>query len=275
MNLSWIDAQTECEYLGGYLAEPSVELEQDFLKSIVRIIEDTTHHANWWIGLSDVSHESSWYWQHNVTPITFSSWVQGRPSNEKPNKDDCVVMFSGDQSYDWFDIECNDLSSSSPVSFICQKVNDGITTTTKTSPTSTSITPTSADTTTSTYIGCDLLNDWKEFEQNCYKGFDDFTTWSEAKHRCIQENADLVSIHSESEDEFVFQLLSSWSSDIWLGLYWDGYDFVYDDGSDFDYSNWHSGEPDFSGCGSKGKASGTWYDISCSYTRNFACKRPI
>merc|ERR1712126_68675 len=76
MNLSWINAQAECENIGGYLAEPQIEGEQDFLKSMAKFIQETGQLSNWWIGLSDISNEGSWYWIHSEKPIVFSSWTQ-------------------------------------------------------------------------------------------------------------------------------------------------------------------------------------------------------
>ena len=39
MNLTWVGAEEQCDEMNSYLAEPSTELEQEFLYSIVNIIE--------------------------------------------------------------------------------------------------------------------------------------------------------------------------------------------------------------------------------------------
>ena len=39
MNLTWVGAQGECDKMGGYLAEPATEVAQEFLYSILKIIE--------------------------------------------------------------------------------------------------------------------------------------------------------------------------------------------------------------------------------------------
>merc|ERR1711953_897621 len=90
----------------------------------------------------------SWYWQHNETALEFSSWVEGRPNSDSPNLDDCAIMYSDDHSYDWLDVNCERPASNVQISFVCQKINDGLTTTTD--ATSTGTTETSAESTTST-----------------------------------------------------------------------------------------------------------------------------
>ena len=42
MNLTWVSAQGQCDQMGGYLAEPASEVEQEFLFSILKIIEVST-----------------------------------------------------------------------------------------------------------------------------------------------------------------------------------------------------------------------------------------
>ena len=39
MNLTWVSAQGQCDQIGGYLAEPASEVEQEFLYSVLKIIE--------------------------------------------------------------------------------------------------------------------------------------------------------------------------------------------------------------------------------------------
>ena len=44
MNLTYISAQGECDAIGGYLAEPITDLEQEFLYSMATIIEVGTNY---------------------------------------------------------------------------------------------------------------------------------------------------------------------------------------------------------------------------------------
>jgi len=165
MNLTWVSAQGQCDQIGGYLAEPASEVEQEFLYSVLKIIEGAGQRSNWWIGLSDISHEGNWYWQYNEMALSFSSWVIGRPNPDSPNLDDCVLMYSEDQSYDWIDVDCENPSLNAPVSFICQRINDGLTTTSvvptyTASPTSTVATTSQSGGKCKTDWECDISNEY-------------------------------------------------------------------------------------------------------------------
>jgi len=280
VNLTWTSAQGECEKMGGHLAEPITAEEQEFLKSISKIVEASDQRSNWWIGLSDTSHEGRWFWQYNETAVTFSSWVQGRPNSESPNFDDCAMLYSDDHSYDWQDVNCEDPSLSFPISFVCQKANDGITSTTEFS-TITSTSRSSTPSTTMQPLGCDEINGWNEFEDHCYKIFNDDsfeTGWNEAKDICLSHDANLASIHSQDEDDFITSIsVNVKTHSVWFGLYWDNEEFKYEDGSIFDYSNWDSSnsEPDEDGCVLK--ACGydyRWWDSDCdAFVGQFVCKK--
>lgn len=276
VNLTWISAQGECEALEGHLAEPTTATEQEFLKSIVKILEVSDQRSNWWIGLSDTSHEGNWYWQYNETAVTFSSWLPGRPNPVSPNFDDCAILYTDDHSYNWRDVNCENPTISSPISFICQKANDGVTTTTKPSTVSSTSHSSTRKTTTQT-PGCNEMDNWHEFENYCYKAFDHKASWYEANDTCLSHGANLVSIHSEEEDDFVKSLSKEtydWS--FWIGLYWDYDEFKYVDESEFNYSDWDVSydEPDEDGCVLISSSHGyEWWDYRCDYDAIFVCKK--
>jgi len=273
VNLTWTSAQEECEALGGHLAEPTTATEQEFLKSIGKIVEATDKRSNWWIGLSDTSHEGRWFWQYNETAVTFSSWVQGRPNSESPNFDDCAMLYSNDHSYNWQDVNCQNPAISFPISFICQKANDGITTTTEFS-TVASTSLSSTHSTTMELLGCDEMNGWHEFEDHCYKTFGDITNWNNAKDTCLSHDANLASIHSQEEDDFISSIPSDNDNyAVWIGLYWDNDEFKYEDGSVFDYSDWYS-QPTEEGCVyMSANYSYHWFDNGCDTYVRFVCKK--
>jgi len=58
MGLSWIDAQIECEIQDGYLAEAKTQEVHIFLKSATTVLEEFTGKMQWWIGLTDMGHET-------------------------------------------------------------------------------------------------------------------------------------------------------------------------------------------------------------------------
>lgn len=87
----------------------------------------------------------------------------------------------------------------------------------------------------------------KEYNGHFYRYYDTQMSWYEAKSFCEQRGGHLVTISSDSENEFVSSLFSCES--IWLG----GNDvdkegqFVWCTNEDFSYSNWGSGEPNNGG----------------------------
>ena len=49
-------------------------------------------------------------------------------------------------------------------------------------------------------------NDWLEHDKYCYKHIDDVETWAEAKLNCARLGANLVSIHTTREEDFLMYL---------------------------------------------------------------------
>merc|ERR1711934_1014779 len=60
VNLTWFEAMVACEKEGGYLAEPNTPAQMEFLTGLAWLEEELYGIKSWWIGLSDVGHESVW-----------------------------------------------------------------------------------------------------------------------------------------------------------------------------------------------------------------------
>ena len=131
----------------------------------------------------------------------------------------------------------------------------------------------------------------------CYKHFSKATlSWSDARKHCGRMKAELPSIHSPEENEFLLTLSSQHEYNgndndnddyTWLG----GSDreteklFVWTDQTPWSYVNWVDGEPnDDDGkqdCilmhtpkSSKDIYKGKWTDYRCNYNSTFICKLP-
>uniref|UniRef100_A0A8D3ECW2 C-type lectin domain-containing protein n=1 Tax=Scophthalmus maximus TaxID=52904 RepID=A0A8D3ECW2_SCOMX len=127
--------------------------------------------------------------------------------------------------------------------------------------------------------------DWYEFGEFCYKPFGDRKTWGAAHEDCVARGANLVSIHSQEEEEFlsVYSKASSkWidHSDI-LGYSWS-------DGTPLSHTNWGRGEPnDHDGreecvemVSSTNGTYSWWNDLNCDAHQDWICmiakgKNPI
>ncbi|XP_072162862.1 C-type lectin domain family 19 member A-like [Diadema setosum] len=149
---------------------------------------------------------------------------------------------------------------------------------------------------------------WHKFEGFCYRYFGDRVTWSAAEERCNQHfttngMGHLISIHSESENRFAYELFRSSAGDtpdwvynernrnpvhgFWLGLHQETSSgpWVNTDDSAFDYNNWKSGEPNNSYYGSTAEDCvhvwrrndgddnlRVWNDMYCQENMPFICK---
>ena len=105
--------------------------------------------------------------------------------------------------------------------------------------------------------------------------------WENARRDCLGYGADLVSIASQSEMNFVY----SKSSKVWTQHYWIGLNdrlneslFVWSDGTPYNasvYSNWHPMEPN----NQKGEdcvelyRTG-WNDANCRREFGYICEKP-
>ncbi|XP_012734334.1 galactose-specific lectin nattectin [Fundulus heteroclitus] len=127
--------------------------------------------------------------------------------------------------------------------------------------------------------GCPMF--WFSFEGRCYKYFGSKMTWGEAELQCVSEGANLVSIHSLGEHEFVNLLIQNFDPSLtwtWIGLtdlYKEGA-WVWSDGSKYSRSFWNDRQPDnaenIEHCGHTNAGSNlNWNDNMCSYKLPFVC----
>merc|ERR1712066_1107370 len=93
---------------------------------------------------------------------------------------------------------------------------------------------------------------WDSYKANCYKFFTEQMSWSEARNECLDLEANLASIHSEEENNFVTGLTGG--NLCWLGgLRYEncagcGIDcpncgFLWTDGTPRNFDHWGRGQP--------------------------------
>merc|ERR1712066_480870 len=127
--------------------------------------------------------------------------------------------------------------------------------------------------------GCEI--GWNMFDGSCYKVFTDKMSWYDAKKKCKDQNADLASITSTSENKFVFELAkknsSTWAT--WIGandIAKEG-TFTWADGTAWAFTNWNKEEPNdwkkAEDCVLMWvKKDGLWDDAKCNDKRRFICQ---
>ncbi|XP_037136294.1 C-type lectin mannose-binding isoform-like [Syngnathus acus] len=120
--------------------------------------------------------------------------------------------------------------------------------------------------------------EWEEFADFCYKRFDDTKKWHDAQHFCRRLDANLVSIRSEAEQDWLQDLLKSAPGDTWNGLN-DLVDlgrFVWSDRRKVTFTNWAPGKPTglMENCVATLSQSGKWKMMSCMQLNAYVCKMP-
>ncbi|CAB4029290.1 macrophage mannose receptor 1-like, partial [Paramuricea clavata] len=110
----------------------------------------------------------------------------------------------------------------------------------------------------------------------------DYLTWPEAEKKCqrIGNNGHLVSIHSQSQQNFIRSLQRRRESiPMWIGLNDLGTEanYKWTDESTYNYSNWASGQPDNyfrkEDCIHLVVGTGTWNDNNCHENKySYICK---
>ncbi|XP_037118943.1 macrophage mannose receptor 1-like [Syngnathus acus] len=120
--------------------------------------------------------------------------------------------------------------------------------------------------------------DWEEFAGFCYKRLDDQKTWYGAQHACRIVCAELVSIRSEAERDWLQEAMNFGTGDTWTGLN----DlvikgrFMWSDRQKVTFTNWAMGDPGrlLENCVATLSQTGKWRKMSCVRLNSFVCKMP-
>ena len=127
------------------------------------------------------------------------------------------------------------------------------------------------------YQGCS--DDWEGHGDRCYYWSTDKKTWNEAEAFCQQENGHLASITSDAINQYVLEGMNSKD----FGYTWIGGNDIdeegtwkWTDGSPFEFTFWHPGQPTNYGgnehCMHHG-FGGKWNDGPCSGPLTFLCSK--
>lgn len=214
--------------------------------------------ANWlaWIGLRLVN--QTFLWMDNED-LTYTNWDTGEPNGGQ--REPCVHMYSrGANAGQWNDVDCN-----RPMGYVCESRRYS----------SASIPTTAAS---------NCPSGFERLGTSCYLYRATQMTWDQAEVFCASQKAHLVSVGSQTEQDFVYlmvlrdPLLASPSA--WIGLkatQVGGQEtrWSWTDGWPVTYSRWSlsgdlgSNSTDY--CVSM-DGNGTWSTRVCSENRPFVCK---
>ncbi|KAM4549917.1 ladderlectin-like [Fundulus diaphanus] len=128
--------------------------------------------------------------------------------------------------------------------------------------------------------GCPVF--WYNFDGRCYKYVATLMTWVDAELHCVSQGANLVSIHSQREENFVKRLIRNFDpaqAPNWIGLFDAQRDgtFFWSDGSRFNFRYWNAGEPNNAGgpescVHTNWGPARKWNDKLCTEKYAFVCK---
>ena len=118
---------------------------------------------------------------------------------------------------------------------------------------------------------------WSQYGDYCYQGFKAKLEWEDARNACLLLNADLVSISSQAENDFVeITVMKSFGiKSAWIGLKRVGEEYVqWSDGTPFRFHSFRQYEP--SGgpehCVAL-QVNIDWNDVRCWWSNYYVCKK--
>ncbi|XP_038580038.1 lactose-binding lectin l-2-like [Micropterus salmoides] len=126
---------------------------------------------------------------------------------------------------------------------------------------------------------------WYSFNGRCYKYVATRLTWADAELYCVSQRANLVSIHSQPEQNFIKTLIKNFDhaeGRSWIGLsdiHKEGR-WMWSNGCAVNFVFWNAGQPDNYGknehCVHNNYGPNLkWNDLSCSVTYPSVCASRI
>jgi len=89
---NWTDAQSWCQRIGGYLAEPNTTVEVQAVKNLTTGSDRLPLDA--WLG-GKYSNEGVWMWDHSNSPVPNYLWARGQPDDVMATGQPDDVMATG------------------------------------------------------------------------------------------------------------------------------------------------------------------------------------
>ncbi|XP_059189846.1 galactose-specific lectin nattectin-like [Centropristis striata] len=123
---------------------------------------------------------------------------------------------------------------------------------------------------------------WTGFGSRCFRFFWRTLAWVDAEKHCISVGGNLASVHNADENAFLrdhIETVSGARRHTWIG----GSDgeregqWLWSDGTPFDYARWSIGEPNNYGyehCVEMNWGGNYWNDNRCYHHKHFVCVRP-
>jgi len=216
-NLTWKEAESVCETMGGHLATITSADEQQVISNLL----SGGKRSFYLLGATDEVTEGTFKWVTNE-PFSYSNWNTGQPDNYNGNEDYLMAYNIGTEVGKWNDannehnliIEGKDFND---YGFICE------------------VEPVSAPVATTIYNG------------SKYMLFDNNMTWKDAEAMCESLGGHLATVTSVGEQQTIEGLLASGKKSFYLlGGTDEGTEgtFKWITNEPFSYSKWNPSQPD-------------------------------
>uniref|UniRef100_A0A914D9S1 C-type lectin domain-containing protein n=1 Tax=Acrobeloides nanus TaxID=290746 RepID=A0A914D9S1_9BILA len=227
-------AEYNCAQMGGHLASVGNAFLNTYLNQNVQ--QKFLNYDSYWLGgSSNVFVSGNWVWTDGEN-FTYSNWAAGQPNQNNGSYGIAANLQSGK----WYSV-----STTASKPFICEVPS------------------------TMTNHKCPMGWIYSSFTDRCYKFANDhfvgvnYFNYTNGKATCqnYSSSADLASIRDFNENTIVsaYALNLIFSSQeiecsetlgmdccILIGLYYDGNQFQWTDGTPFSFTNWGEGQPDTS-----------------------------
>ncbi|XP_075033477.1 C-type mannose receptor 2 [Mixophyes fleayi] len=256
---TWISAQQSCREIGAQLLSISSVEEEHYVAHLLNKIfgesEPEIHEQHWfWIGLNrrDPNGDQSWVWSDGQG-YSYHNFDRSNQVDDDIRR--CVVLDLS--SLQWVALECE-----SQMDWICKLPK-----------------------------GTDIKEpevpkgntEWVKYESAEYKFFEHRSTWLQAQRICTWFKAELVSVHSQAELDFLGQNLQKFTrgqeQHWWIGLHTYENDgrFRWSDKSVLNFVNWAHGRPGRitreKKCVYMMASREDWGDQKCITALPYICKR--
>lgn len=257
---SWVQAQGACQELGAQLLSLASYEEEHFVANMLNKIfgesEPEIHEQHWfWIGLNrrDPRGGQSWRWSDG---LGFSYHNFDRSRHDDDDIRGCAVLDLA--SLQWVAMQCD-----TQLDWICKIPRGTDVREPDDSPQG--------------------RREWLRFQEAEYKFFEHHSTWAQAQRICTWFQAELTSVHSQAELEFLGHNLQKFSraqeQHWWIGLHTSESDgrFRWTDGSIINFISWAPGKPRPVGkdkkCVYMTASREDWGDQRCLTALPYICKR--
>ncbi|KAK4303964.1 hypothetical protein Pmani_024063 [Petrolisthes manimaculis] len=278
--VDWNGGESACRGYGGHLTSVSSPQEEEkILEFLGLTLHNHTYHMVW-LGLEEG--EGTGHSWSDGSAVGYVKWWAGEPWDQD-GRYRCGAALR--TTLHLLDAPCF-----SHLPYICKAHQGKV----KSPPPPPSETPDE---------WCDGSS-WLRYNDHCYLVLSSGrqhtpTTWQASRDRCRSKGGDLVSIHSNQENEWLVSKIFGLSDEVlWVGgVGARGSGFHWVDGTTFDFNLWAAGEPDnflkyitkppshVTPCdsppkgqedcvGMYGHRGGRWLDLNCDTLAGSVCKRP-